>query len=64
MAMSSIQGSSGALEMRMREADVRAAEARLDAAARDEERAHRRREDAASDADRAHDRVDRVDRYA
>ncbi len=62
--VSGIHSMSESLQTRMRQADVRAAEARLDAASRDEERAARRRESAQSDADRAHKRESRVDAYA
>lgn len=49
---------------RMALAEVRAAEARLEAARRDEERAARRRESAEDDVRAAGRRAGRVDRYA
>lgn len=48
----------------MHRAEVRAAEARLDAAKREEERASQRREDAQNRVERAHERASHVDRYA
>ncbi|MCB0878307.1 MAG: hypothetical protein KDC46_04925 [Thermoleophilia bacterium] len=62
--MASIGTMGSAFNSTMHRAEVRAAEARLDAAKREEERASQRREDAQNRVERAHERASHVDRYA